>query len=235
MTEAINGAGGADWGQPTTSAAGSSDVSKDAFLKLLTTQIAYQNPLDPMDNKQFMSQLAQFAALEQAMETNARLGAIVMQQIGLANTAVASLVGREVTIKGSVVALKAGGFGTEAHYSLEAPAVSTTVVIRDSAGREVRRIDAGPRPEGAVRTVWDGKDEHGNLQPPGAYTVSVEAKGENGAPVAVTQETTGKLVFVSFEGGYPTLHLDNGATGAASDLVRVGEAVDSTASIESEK
>ena len=87
MTEAVNGTGTVDWGQGTTDTSGNGEVNKDAFLKLLTAQIAYQNPLDPMDDKEFMSQLAQFTALEQAMETNVRLEAIAMQQAGLANTA----------------------------------------------------------------------------------------------------------------------------------------------------
>lgn len=228
MIDSVAAPTGTDWGQESAGLTGADGMGKDAFLKLLTTQIAYQNPLDPMDDKQFLSQLAQFSALEQALETNVRLEAIAMQQVGLANTAVASLVGREVTIKGSSISLDTQGFGTDVHFTLDSAAKSTTVVIRDEAGREVRRIDAGPQPEGAIRIRWDGKDENGVLQPSGSYTVSVEAKGENGEPVAVTQETTGTLVSVTFEGGYPTLHLDNGATGSASDLLRVGDETQET-------
>ena len=221
---------GSDWrsgtgrlGNTTSSAADSNEMGKDAFLQLLTAQIAYQNPLDPLDDKEFMAQLAQFTAVEQAMETNSMLEAIAMQQIGLANTQVASLVGREVTIEGSVVTIETQGIGTQAHYTLDEPSASTTVVIRDEAGNEIRRMDVGAQPEGAVSTTWDGRDDTGTLQPAGRYTVSVEAKGENGEPISVTQETTGTLVSVSFEGGYPTLHLDNGATASASDILRVGE------------
>ena len=43
-------------------------ISKDTFLKLLVTQMQYQDPLDPMDNGEYLSQLAQFSALEQMTE-----------------------------------------------------------------------------------------------------------------------------------------------------------------------
>jgi len=210
-------------------------MGKDAFLKLLTAQISHQNPLDPMDDKEFMSQLAQFTALEQAMETNARLESIATQQMGLANTAVAGLVGREVTVEGSVVTLETEGIGTEVHFTLDDPAEATTIVIRDESGREVRRIDGGAHGHGAASVMWDGRDENGTPQPPGQYTVTVEAKGENGEPIAVSQETTGTLESVSFDGSYPVLHLDNGVTATASDLVRVGAEAGDTAAEDKEQ
>jgi len=53
--------------QEKTTATGNNAIDKEAFLKLLTAQLKYQDPLNPMDNTQFVSQLAMFSALEQVV------------------------------------------------------------------------------------------------------------------------------------------------------------------------
>ena len=74
---------------------------------------------------------------------------------------------------------------------------------------------------GLVRASWDGRDSNGLTQPTGAYAVSVVAKGQGGVPVDVSQETTGNLMSISFEKGYPNLLLDNGVSAPSSDLLRI--------------
>jgi len=211
-----------------SSAAASAGADKDTFLKLLTAQLANQDPLNPMENTEFVAQLAQFSALEQAIETNTRLAMLSVQETGIANTAVASLVGREVTVKGSSVTLPGQGLSAPISYSLEGDAATVEISIRDESGSVVRVIQAGEQYAGSQQVVWDGKDDDGNPLPKGDYTVTVEAKTETDALVAVTQETTATLMSVSFDKGYPELHLSNGVTVAASELMRVGSEPEAT-------
>jgi len=221
MIDAVDATGSARGSEGSASASNGS-VDKQAFLRLLTAQLQHQDPLAPMDDTEFISQLAQFTSLEQAMETNARLEAIALQQVGLSNAAIAGLVGQAVTIRGNTVTLDGNGIGEQVSYTLDAPSASVKVTIRDSSGRVVRTIDAGPQGAGAASVMWDGKDESGTVQPAGQYQVNVEATNEAGESVGVTQETTGTLVSVSFESGYATLHLDTGASAPAAELIRVG-------------
>lgn len=78
-----------------------STVSKDGFLRLLTTQLQHQDPLSPTDNTQFISQLAQFQTLENQLASNDALGeiaALQRSQVALAGlTQAAALVGTDVT------------------------------------------------------------------------------------------------------------------------------------------
>jgi flagellar basal-body rod modification protein FlgD len=198
-------------------------LGKDAFMKLLVAQISHQDPLKPMDDTAFVSQLAQFSALEQALGTNQRLDFMAAQQKGLANTDVALLVGKNVTVKGSTVALDGQGFAQPIHFTLNANADTVSVTIRDASGKAVRTMQTGAHQAGLTNLSWDGRDDNGVLQPAGAYTVSVDAKTSGGGAVDVSQETSGVLKSVSFADGYAKLVLDNGVEAPASDLLRVND------------
>lgn len=70
-------------------------LSKDAFLRLLITQLQYQDPLQPMQDREFIAQMAQFSSLEQMQNLNASLDSLRLMQ---AASQAASLIGREVTL-----------------------------------------------------------------------------------------------------------------------------------------
>src|SRR5215203_4045443 len=104
----------------------------DAFLKLLTTQLKNQNPLDPLDTNQFTQQLVQFAQVEQQLKQNEQLAALVsLEKTAQATTALA-YVGQTVAVDGQTAALSNG----EASWSLVAskPA-SATVTIKSATGQ----------------------------------------------------------------------------------------------------
>jgi flagellar basal-body rod modification protein FlgD len=70
------------------------ELDRDAFMKLLTTQLQYQDPLKPMEDREFIAQLAQFSSLEQMQQTNQYMQAMVSSMLG---TNAAGLVGHTVT------------------------------------------------------------------------------------------------------------------------------------------
>lgn len=193
-------------------------LGHDEFLKLLVAQLRNQDPLKPQDSTQFVAELAQFSSLEQTMGINDRLDQLLVQGQGQANTDVAALVGTTATVRGSWVSLAADGEPVPVAFTLDGPA-TTTVTIRSSNGT-VRTLDLGPQRAGLVQVAWDGRDEQGNRLPIGSYEVSVEAKNEQRA-VRVSQEASGLVTAVSFDQGYPVLHLDNGVSVPVSDLLRV--------------
>jgi flagellar basal-body rod modification protein FlgD len=197
-------------------------MGKDAFMKLLVAQISHQNPLKPMDDTAFVAQLAQFSALEQTIGINKRLDDLATQQRGTANTQLGSLVGKNITVRGTMTSLDSSGIGAPITFSLDDNTTTVEVKIADSTGKAVRTINVGGKSAGLTKLTWDGKGDNGIAQPPGPYTISVIAKNGD-SPVLVNQETTGTLVGIDFTKGYPNLQLDNGVSAPASDLLRINQ------------
>jgi flagellar basal-body rod modification protein FlgD len=82
---------------PTTQAASNASIQMDDFLKVLTTQLSYQDPMKPMDNQQFMAQMAQFSSLQQAQQTNDNLVSLLEMQSAAQSV---GLIGHTVEAKG---------------------------------------------------------------------------------------------------------------------------------------
>src|SRR2546423_270464 len=95
-------------------------LDKNAFLKLLVAQMKNQDPLKPMDNTEFVAQLAQFSNLEQVMGINSRLDTLTAQGQGLQNTEIASLVGKTVTVNGKTIGLDGSGGAASFGFTLGA-------------------------------------------------------------------------------------------------------------------
>lgn len=205
---------------PSAGDSASKPLDRQAFLKLLVAQISHQDPLQPMQGTEFVTQLSQFAMVEQAIAQSTSLETVSTQIRGLSNSEATSLVGKTVTMRGSALAYDGVTAATSA-ATLEGPSSKTTAQIVDASGKVVRTIELGPRPSGPLAVTWDGKDDVGLAAPKGTYSLKIAATDASGNAVATTQDVSGTVVKVTFEKGYPELTLDNGATGAIADLVGV--------------
>jgi len=195
-------------------------LDREAFLKLLVAQISHQDPLQPMQGTEFVTQLSQFSMVEQAISQAQSLRTVSAQIGGLASNEAAGLVGKQVTLRAQ--ALQYDGLtAPTTSTSLSAPASKVSVDIVDAKGNVVRTLDLGARPAGPTAISWDGKDASGQTVARGTYSVKVHATAADGSAVTTSQDTTGTVTKVTFDKGYPELTLDNGATGAVSDLVAV--------------
>ena len=114
----------------------------DNFLQLLTTQLQNQDPLAPMDANAFTSQLVQFASVEQAIQTNTKLGDL-SKLIETSGTASAmGLLGQQVTAATDRIALASEG-DAAIRYRLAEPAAKVQVSVLDDRGRVVRSALGG--------------------------------------------------------------------------------------------
>jgi flagellar basal-body rod modification protein FlgD len=227
MTSPINSASpltGASSATSTAAASASTTaLGTDDFLKLLMAQLQNQDPLQPTDGTQFVTQLAQFSQVQQSVAQSTTLGTISTQLQGLSNSNASGLVGKTVTVQGSAMQWD-GTFATTANVTLASPAQQVTVSIQNSQGTVVRTMKLGAEAAGTLPITWNGADDSGQATPAGAYSVAVTAADANGQSVNVSQSVAGVVTKVSFDQGYPALTLSTGAVAPVSQLVSVGAA-----------
>lgn len=148
-------------------------LGQGRFLTLLTTQLKNQDPMNPMDNAQVTSQLAQISTVDGIERLNTMLGQIMEGQQSAEALQAASLVGRGVLVPGTGLQLAAEG--ALGGFALEGPADQVTVSIRDASGLEVATLDLGAFDEGTHNFQWNGTATGGARAANGEYTVSITA------------------------------------------------------------
>jgi len=148
--------------------------SQDRFLKLLVTQMKNQDPLNPMDNAQVTSQMAQLSTVSGIDKLNATLNALSGSMISSQSMQSASMIGRVVVVPGNKIELK-GGTGAAA-LDMKQPADKVTVQIKDAAGNVIRNMDLGSQPSGIVPIQWDGKNSEDTKMGEGHYQFSASAQ-----------------------------------------------------------
>lgn len=180
----------AGMGSGTTAAGKSSDPTADRFLTLLVTQLKNQDPLNPLDNAQITSQLAQLSTVSGINQLNSTLSSLSASMDAKQYLQAAGLVGHYVVADGNAMTLadkKATGA-----FELAADADRVTVAVTDAAGRVVRQIDMGAETSGVVTFDWDGTDDGGKTLSDGKYTLSVTATS-NGKSVTATPLAVGQV------------------------------------------
>ncbi len=183
----------------TTPASAQAPLGKEDFLKLLVAQLSAQDPLNPMDSREFTAQLAQFSALEQMTNVNSSLEDLLKAQQAMGNSSMISLIGKMVDVPGNAVDYTEGKT-INLTYSLGAEAASTKIEVYDSAGNLVKTL-SGPGAEGGNLITWNGLDNKGNAAASGIYTFKVLATDVDGKQVNATTFTTGLVTDVLFEDG----------------------------------
>ena len=197
----------------------------DTFLTLLTTQLQYQDPLNPMDSNEFTQQLVQFTSVEQQIQSNKSLDTAVSLLLANQTISAAGYIGREIEAKGDEVWLGEEG-GATWGYELDATATAATLTVSDASGKLVYAAPA-ELAGGHHQFVWDGKDAAGRRLPEGAYKLAVAALDKDGEEIGSTTSVIGTVSAVQTENGEPMLML--GRTKASLwNLLHVG-AVDEAA------
>ncbi len=196
------------------------EVGKEDFLKLLVTQLAQQDPMNPQDGTQFVAQLAQFTSLERMMNVERGLNNVALAATATNSTLATSFIGKSVRFEGNVVSLAKDGTPT-LRYELHDQAATASVTIRDKNGQAIRNFEV-PRDKGSQSVVWDGKRNDGNVADEGTYTFSIEAKDDKGNPLGVETQAVAMVTKINFEKGYAELVLD--AKGA--DPIALGQVIE---------
>jgi flagellar basal-body rod modification protein FlgD len=191
---------------PATQVTGQS--SQDTFLTLMLTQMQNQDPMQPLQSGEFLSQLAAFetAAGVDGLQTSVtQLGQSMYTSQALQAS---SLIGHDVLTDGSIATLGAEG-DLSGFIQLPQSASPVEVEVKDASGALVRRIDLGSQGAGRVAFEWDGTDEKGARVPPGQYTFSCNIPVDGGTQAA-TVLTAASVQSVTLDGYDILLNLASG-------------------------
>ena len=219
-TSSITGANAASAAASTASVSNSD--SEQRFLKLLVTQLNNQDPLNPMENAELTSQLAQMSTVSGIEKLNSTLSGLVSQTGSNQVLQAASLIGYNVLSPGNTLATKdpdAGKDPAAQAFAVQLPGTAADVEIKivDASGKTVRTIEAGGMTEGVNAVTWDGKDDAGNAVPAGSYKFTVAASN-GGTAVEATALTFAQVAAVKQGASGVTLELASGQSIALSDV-----------------
>ncbi|MEW5773685.1 MAG: flagellar hook assembly protein FlgD [Thermodesulfobacteriota bacterium] len=204
---------------------GKSELDKEDFLLLLVTQLQHQDPLNPMDDKEFTAQLANFSSLEQLTNINNGIKSLTDQAGTQDMRTAVSYIGRDVRASGDMVSV-ADGKASTVYYFLDATAESAYVNLYDVNGNIVRTAQLGSQQAGEHTFAWDGKDWAGKQAPDGLYYVYLAAQDADGQAILTNTEVSGRVSAVQSYNGSNYLRL---ADGRIVNFNKVYEVVDPSA------
>ncbi len=178
MIDTQNSTGGVDLRtlQDLTAKQASKEKSlgQEDFLKLMTTQLQNQDPMKPMENGDFLAQIAQFSTVEGIGDLNKNFSSLSASLVSNQALQATNLVGRQVLAPTGVAALKAGS-GIRGSVELPTASGDVVVTVRDQSGQVVRRLDLGSQAAGSTSFQWDGLRDDGQYASPGNYFLSAES------------------------------------------------------------
>lgn len=200
----VDAATAADPNSKSAASAAKLQDQLNQFLNLLVTQLKNQDPLDPLDAKEFTSQLVQFASVEQQIYQNSNLEKLLSLQTSNQVSSMVNYLGTTVEFAGKKLPLEDGR--AELTYTLPTNAQKMTLTIAAPSGETVFSTDVATE-AGSHTFVWNGKDSNGIDQPDGIYTFLVGGTDFANRLIEVTQTSFGRVTGASADGGKITLSI----------------------------
>lgn len=179
--------------------------SEDRFLKLLVTQMKNQDPLNPLDNAQVTSQMAQLSTVSGIEKLNTALQAMSSSFAASQSLQAAGMIGRSVLAPGSGLLLQDGA--AAGGFELKQSVDNAVVTIKGAAGNVLASVNIGAQKAGDVMFQWDGVTDSGASAANGAYTFEVSAT-QGGQKVDAVSLSLGKVGSVSLGSSGVTLNTD---------------------------
>ena len=176
----------------------------ETFIRMLTTQMQNQDPLNPMESADFATQLATFSGVEQQVKTNDLLSALGSQMGALNLSQLSGWVGMDAR---AVMPVKFEGAPVPMRIQGSATAQSHQLVVRDESGSVLSRQDVAGN---AQDILWQGRSDFGSALPRGTYEVAVESFDQGELVGTNPVELRGRIVEARPESGQVSLVFESG-------------------------
>lgn len=196
------------------------DKNYDTFLKMMTTQIKNQDPLNPMSADQLAVQLATFSGVEQQTKTNDLLAQLLGQNALTGMGQMVGWVGKEGRI--AAPAYFDGATPVTLSPNPAQAATKAVLVVTDQAGTEVSRTEL---PLGTADYAWQGRDSLGKVLPKGVYKLTLESWQGDKVLDTSTLEHYGRISEIRSTSGGVSALLPGGVEALVADITAIREAV----------
>jgi flagellar basal-body rod modification protein FlgD len=194
------------------------DDPQSKFLKLLVAQLKNQDPLNPVDNAQMTSQMAQISTVTGIDQLNTTLQQMAASFTATQSLQAAAMIGRNVLVPGGELQLQDGK--AQGGASLAQPVDKLIVSILGASAEVLHKVDLGPQAAGVVNFQWDGVTDNGATAAPGSYSFKLEAV-QDGSKVDVLALTLGRVTGVTQGANGTMLNVNGKAPVAVSDVKQV--------------
>ena len=202
----------------SSSAKSSVDTAQDRFMTLLITQMKNQDPLNPMDNAQVTSQMAQLSTVTGINKLNSTVESLMSSMQSGQSYQAANMIGHNVLVPGTSVTTS----GTGGYFGIDMPtgADKLSVLIKDSAGSTIRTLNLGAQDAGTLPFKWDGFADDGSVAKTGSYKFEVTATTA-GQSVKADALNYAEVMSVSNGTSGVKLNLSNLASVSTTDVKEI--------------
>lgn len=159
----------------STATASRTTLGQQDFLSLMTAQLKNQDPTKPMDNNEFMSQMAQFSTVSGINDLNSSFASFASSLHSNQALQAAGLIGHAVLAPTGTGYLEAGG-SIGGAVDVPSSAEQVTVNVYTDSGQLVKQLQLGKQPAGQANFVWDGTAADGTALPAGTYKITASAQ-----------------------------------------------------------
>ena len=201
-------------GAASAAARQSPQEMQDRFLKLMVAQLSNQDPLNPMDNAELTSQMAQINTVTGIQQLNDSIKSMASQFGSMQAMQSTSLIGRTAVVNGTKLGFEAEGDMARGGVVLQGQADSVKVEVLGLTGQVLGTVDMGSLPAGQHRFEWDSAGMDRNLV--SGFRVSAIRAGE---PVPASPLSMLRVESVGMVDGAIRLRSADGAAFAYSDVL----------------
>lgn len=185
-------------------------IGKDEFMKLLTFQLANQDPSNPMDQKKFTSDMAQFAQLEQLTNMNSKFEGMNRNKNIESKFYAVNFIGKEVTSSGTSINYDGESRMIDIPFTLPKGAKKVVMNLYDNQNAQIGRVEMADVGKGTQTATWNGIALDGARANKGEYRIEVRAFDQNFQPFMGETKASGLVTGAGFENGEMILTLNNG-------------------------
>jgi len=197
-----------------------STLGQEDFLKLLMTQLQNQDPMEPMDNGEFMGQMAQFSTVQGVTEMGESIDGLVSIYQGQQMSANASMIGKKALVNGNWAQLEGGKLAGA--IDLTTAANDLRVDVKSESGELMASIGLGSKMAGTQEFSWDGIKQDGTTAPEGNYYLSASAVRDGQSTVPAMQ-VYGTVNSVQMKGGEVTLNVSGQGNVSFNNVKRISQ------------